>query len=220
MKKLLILAASAALTLTASATPVLVGAETSLQTILNNNVVGTSIDVNASQAANDEYFTASLDSSAYLLIEIAGYAPLNAFGIYELGTPSNKQQVFAGSDTGVSGPVTIAVPLSWSAFGFYLQNNTAGYTWYSDPTLNAGGGLDHFVAFQGTAGATLSNGATFDANDYIIAIEDLNLGDQDYNDMVVLVQNVTRVPDGGATLALLGIALCGVHFLRRKSTGK
>ena len=184
-----------------------------MQSILNARVVGTSIDVNANQVANDSYWTAELNPAAYLVIEVAGYAPNNAFGLYQAGTPSNKLQVFSGADSGMSGKVNIAVPLSWTAFGFYLENTTAGFTWYSDAALN--GGLDHFVAFQGAAGATLSN-ATFDANDYVLAIEDLNLGDQDYNDMVVLVQNVNSVPDGGMTVGLLGLGLCLMLFHRRK----
>lgn len=215
-KTLLVIATMAAAAVSASATPVLPGWETSLQTLLNNNVIGTSIDVNADQAANDEYFTPDADTGAYLLIEIAGYAPVNAFGIYQLGSPSTKQQIFAGSATAGSGRVTVTVPVAWSAFGFYLQNPNAGYTWYSDASLNSGGNNDHFVTYQGSAGATLTGGITFDANDYILAIEDVANGDKDYNDMVVLVQNVSRVPEGGTTIALLGLGILGIQAVRRR----
>jgi hypothetical protein len=114
--------------------------------------------------------------------------------------------------------------------GLYLTNSTQNFTWYSDSSLNAGGQLDHFVAFQGKQNAWINAGTTtrkwvsFDADDYVIAMEDLNLGDQDYNDMVVLVQNVKtvssappppqQVPDGGTTLLLLGASLCGMVALR------
>lgn len=212
MKKYLLIAALiAGSTLTSEATPILPGPETPLQSILDSNVSGTSINVNTDQVINDSYWTAGVNPAAYLVIEIAGYAGDNAFGIYQNGDPANKQQVFAGSASGPSGPVTIAVP--WSSFGFYLENTNVGFTWYSDPTLNGGG--DHFVTFEGATGATLS-GAAFGVNDYVLGIEDLNLGDQDYNDMVVLVQNVNTVPDGGSTIALLGLGLCGFSFLRRR----
>lgn len=213
--KLLLLVATAATAVTSYATTVLPGWETPLQSILDSRVVGTSVNVNSNQVAGDSYWTAELNPAAYLIIEIAGYAPNNAFGLYEAGSPGNKLEVFAGSVSGMSGQVSIAIPVGWSAFGFYLQNTAAGFTWYSDAALNAGGGQDHFVAFGGAAGATLS-GAAFDANDYVIAIEDLNLGDQDYNDMVVLVQNIQSVPEGGATIAFLGLGLVAIHSLRRK----
>jgi hypothetical protein len=216
MKKfLLLLSAVAASAVTASATPILVGSETSLQSIINSNVVGTSINVNTNQVANDSYWTGDSSSAAFLIIELAGYAPNNAFGIYQTGSPVNKHQVFAGSVNGPSGQIALAVPTTWSSFGFYIQNTSAGYTWYSDPALN--GGLDHFVAFQGAAGAHMGpslGNASFDANDYILGIEDLNLGDKDYNDMVVLVQNVNRVPDAGMTLAFLGLGIAGLCLLR------
>ena len=215
MKKIITIIAAAVSSLSAWATPILTGEETSLQSILNTRVVGTSIDVNANQVANDSYWNAELNPAAYLVIEVAGYAPNNAFGLYQAGTPSNKLQVFSGAASGMSGQVSIAVPLSWTSFGFYLENTTAGFTWYSDAALNGNGGLDHFVAFQGAAGATLSN-AAFDANDYVLAIEDLNLGDRDYNDMVVLVQNVNSVPDGGMTVGLLGLGVCLMLFHKRK----
>jgi len=215
MKKTIIAITVAATSFLSSwATPILPGDETSLQSILDARVSGTTIDVNANQLVSDSYWTAETNPAAYLVIEIAGYAADNAFGLYEGGTPSNKLQVFAGADSGMSGKVTVVVPLSWAAFGFYMENAVTGFTWYSDAALNAGG-LDHFVAFQGAEGATLS-GATFDSNDYVIAIEDLSLGDQDYNDMVVLVQNVNPVPDGGMTVALVGIALLGMLVRQRK----
>lgn len=201
----------------AYATPILPGPETPLQTIINSSVSGITIDVNANQVVSDAYWTAGTSPAAYMLIEIAGYAGQNTFGIYQQGSPANKQEIFAGSVSGPSGPVSIVVPTTWSSFGFYMSNPNVGFTWYSDDSLNAGGALDHFAFFQGTAGAMLS-GKTFDANDYIIAIEDLNLGDKDYNDMVVLVQNVNAVPEGGATLALLGLAATALAFVRRKLT--
>ena len=214
-KTLLLLVVTASAALTSYATTVLPGWETPLQTILDSRVVGTSIDVNADQSLDDSYWTANLNPAAYLVVEIAGYAATNAFGLYEVGSPSNKIEVFDGAATGMSGKVNIVVPTSWKAFGFYMQNSVIGFTWYSDAALNGDGAKDHFVAYQGATGATLGN-ASFGSSDYVIAIEDSNLGDQDYNDMVVLVQNVKPVPEGGATIAFLGLGLIAIHALRRK----
>jgi VPDSG-CTERM motif len=240
MKKYLLLALATISAVTGSATTILAGSETSLQTILDTSVSGLSINVNGSgaggQAASDSYWTSAGSTSAYMLVEIAGYAPNNVFGIYDK-TSGTKQVIFNGSASGGATSINIAIPASWSSFGFYLENTVNGnFTWYSDASKNAGS-RDHFVAFQGTTGATVNtlafdgnastnNYAAFDSNDYILAMEDLDLGDQDYNDMVVLVQNInpptidTRnpVPDGGTTIALAGLGLCGVALLRRKAT--
>lgn len=218
MKNLFFAAIAIASTMAVNATPVLPGPETPLQTILNNTIVGHSTNVNTDQAVDDEYWVAGTNPAAYLIIEIAGYAGSNTFGIFQNGTPANKVEVFAGSESSLTGPKTVLVPGSWASFGFYLSNNVHGFTWYSDPTLNSGGQQDHFVAYQGKNGSTLNlaTSVAYDSNDYILAIEDLNLGDKDYNDMVVLVQNVSPVPDAGATLALLGLSMTGVCALRRK----
>jgi hypothetical protein len=157
-----------------------------------------------------------------MVIEIAGYAPNNAFGIYQQGNMANKLEIFAGSAAAGASTGLINMPLGWTSFGFYLSNTTANFTWYSDASLNAGGGLDHFVTYQGIAGQTMTaSGITFGANDYLIGVEDLNLGDYDYNDMVVKVHLTPvptqhSVPDGGATFALMGVGLCTVVALRRR----
>lgn len=228
---LLTITAFAAAALSALGTPILPGLETPLQQIINDRVFNhTAINVNSNQVANDAYWQVSTPSTlnSYLLIEIAGYAGSNAFGIYNQLNPIQRLEVFSGGDSAPNTELSVAVPTGWSSFGFYLSNTPQNFTWFSDSSLNAGGQLDHFVAFQGQAGSWLNAGTTtqkwvaFDADDYVIAIEDLNLGDQDYNDMVVLVQNVRAapspppetVPDAGATILLLGASMGGVLALR------
>lgn len=219
MKKLLLLTSSLLAANLANATLVnLAGSEQNLQQI----VAGTSIDIVNGQLANDSYFSAPSLSGA-MVIEIAGNSPNNAFGIYEQGNMANKIEVFAGSATANAVSGLINLPLGWSAFGFYLANSTANYIWYSDAALNAGGGFDHFVTYKGIAGETMiASGITFGSNDYLIGIEDLNLGDYDYNDMVVkvsLTPTVTThnsVPDTGTTALLMGLGLGALVALRRR----
>ena len=220
MKKLLLLTASLFATLAAQATAINVSGANGEQP-LTQIVAGTTIDILNGQLASDSYFTAP-SLSANMVIEIAGYAPNNAFGIYQQGNTANKLQIFAGSAAAGASTGLINLPLGWTSFGFYLSNTTANLIWYSDASLNAGGGLDHFVTFQGIAGQTMTaSGITFGANDYLIGIEDLNLGDYDYNDMVVKVHltptpNQQSVPDGGATAALMGLGLGAIAALRRR----
>src|SRR6478609_3982827 len=139
MKKLILITTSLLAGLAANAATVvnLSGSEQNLQDI----VAGTSIDIATDQLANDSYFSAP-SLSGMMVIEIAGHAPNNAFGIYEQGNTANKYQVFAGAAG--AGATTALIDLStlvgWgsTSFGFYLKNTVANFTWYSDASLNAG----------------------------------------------------------------------------------
>lgn len=214
MKKLLLLSASLLAAFSAHATTVNLSGANGEQT-LQQIVAGTTINIASGQLSADSYFSAGSLSGA-MVIEIAGYAPNNAFGIYKLGSPGTKLQVFSGADGAGATSGLINLPAGWSSFGFYLANTSANFVWYSDASLNAGGGLDHFVTYQGVAGQTMTaSGITFGSNDYLIGIEDLNLGDYDYNDMVVKV-HLNSVPDSNATLALMGLGLAALVAVRRR----
>lgn len=215
MKSSILPLAAFALTLvSANATPVNVSGANGEQTL--QQIVGSSFNVNTAQLANDSYFTAT-SMSGKMIIELAGYAPDNAFGIYLKGSPAVQQQLFAGSAVAGNTAVIDVEALGWYEFGFFMRNITQGFIWYSDATLNAAGKLDHFVTFKGAASPVpATTGITLGANDYLIGIEDLNLGDWDYNDMVVKVSLVPRVPDTGATAALMGLGLAGLAILRRR----
>jgi hypothetical protein len=150
------------------------------------------------------------------VIEIAGYAGDNSFGIYKQGSPGTTLEIFSGAAGAGAATALINLPVGWTSFGFYLANTAAGFIWYSDASLNAGGGFDHFVTYKGIAGETMTaSGITFGSNDYLIGIEDLNLGDYDYNDMVVKV-HLNSVPDSNATLALMGLGLAALVAVRRR----
>ncbi len=210
----------------------------SLQGIINargNTLVNIGSD--ASQLSNgiggDALWTAAGSISSAMVIEVAGYAANNAFGIYNAADPSQMVQIFGGS---AAGGATASTAATFASFGFYLQNSVAGFTWYSDSSLNADG-LDHMVAYQGK-GETLNLGSdagapagsvAWDANSYLLGWEDLSLGDWDYNDMVLTVSNVglpgvsasslrdaASVPDAFPTVVLMGMAAGLLLIARRR----
>ncbi len=104
------LVATAALVASAGAfaapTVVLPGTETSLQTILNNlhsfpGSTSTAPDVMTGQANESGQFQieASGGSIATMVIEIAGLANSNTFGIYDVNNTSSTLELFAGAAT-------------------------------------------------------------------------------------------------------------------------
>jgi hypothetical protein len=187
----------------------------SLQGIINtrgNTLVNIQSDADQLDNGLDSHWTSTGANSANLIIEVAGYAPKNAFGIYNAANPTQRQVIFAGS--AAAGASTGFVPL-YETFGFYLSNLSAGFTWYSDSSLNSGGAKDHMVAYQGK-GEQLGSVA-WNSNTYLLGWEDLNLGDWDYNDMVVTISNVrpSSVPDSASTSLLLGLGMVALVATRR-----
>lgn len=160
-------------------------------------------------------------ASATIVLEIAGYSGANTFGFYDPADSSKKAQLFSGSDAAKSRVYVkfngtqlqssgnnrdwnnvIGGGFGSTTFGMYLQG-PAG-TFYSDPTMNPGGG-DNLVAYQGALGRTIKIGkinTAWDANSYVLGWEDLVLAssDHDYQDMVLLVsQIIPALPVAGAT---------------------
>lgn len=183
----------------------------------------------------DAHWTNVGQTSATLLLEIAGFANVNSFGIYDINDPANRLMVFSGPanrgarawinfapDGTVSittGNETRSVHFESTAFGFYLATG-GGNTFFSDSTLNPGD-IDRMYGYRGNgtrfiSGPVLRDGDAsndiFGASDAILAYEDLLNGDNDFQDFVVLVRGVQPIPlpaavwlFGGALFALRSV---------------
>jgi hypothetical protein len=216
-----------------------------LQGVLNNittaPVAGTSsVDVKTDMLGFDKFWAISGTggSVSTLIIELAGFANDNTFGIYDVAAPTNRVQVFGGTaGTGAQATVSIddtglvyinhvstgTILGSKNFFGFYLDttvNQGSGAIWHSDTSLNSDG-VDHLLAYQGTNTDTVKIGSwspgLWTDNEYILAWEDLRGGgDRDYTDFVVMVESVSPVPVPGAVLlGFLGLGYAGMR-LRKK----
>ena len=165
------------------------------------------------------------DFTATLLIERAGFAPHNTFGIYDINSMA-KLEIFSGPDHPTSGLFPTSKTISWNSgnasinggissvainqnsFGFYIttpQDN--GYTYYSEAAKNIDNSFDHLLTYNmdGLGGF-----------DYLLAWEDLfGGGDQDFADMVVGITDVSAVPLPAAVW-FFGTALLGLVSVGRR----
>lgn len=154
-----------------------------LQDVLDNITVGgsSSINVATDQLAPDENWniTGSGGSFSQLIIELAGFAGINKFGVYDSSNFSNRVEIFSGAAdagdtatlqlidlggglfqvlaiyTDIANPLTPTINtgiFGSETFGFYLDSTgggAAGGLWYSDTSLNVDG-VDHMAAYRGT----------------------------------------------------------------------
>ena len=247
-RKILVLAVVAAtLGLATNASAVVFGdGGVALQGVFNQITLGpnpgvSSINVNTDQVGFDEVWdiTGTGGSISSIIIELAGYAGTNTFGVYDPFSPGTRVQIFDGAaSTGSQAALSIQADGSVfvnfvdtgidftdpNAFGYYLDSTLGanGGLWYSQTALNSDG-MDHMAAYQGKNIDTIQIGSLASGlwtnNEYALAWEDLDFdigSDADYTDFVVMVESAMPVPEPG-TVVLFGLGLLGLGVsIRRK----
>jgi hypothetical protein len=147
--------------------------------------------------------------------------------LLERGTIENQQFTKHGVTTG---PLPDGFMLT-DTFG--KEGDNALQRWYADASENPFGARDHFLAFSIEDDALLSvfnekfetnyNAAIDDV--WMIAFEDLNLGDADYNDLVAVIArpgdlNPVPVPASGVLLISALGTMAWLPKLRQRSAKK
>ena len=196
-----------------------------------NAIYGTSFTASSGAGGMDalqvtENGVFSLAASAASVYYVARYAAHDQrFGYYtNPGSPTGDYTVSGGGTSGDfnhlfdiftngvlildnSGP---SGTINSSPFGFYLNSPAGGADiWFSETGLNWGV-QDHFVMYN----AVDSNGNII-ANRFLIAWEDLALGDADYNDLVLEI-TFNPIPEP-STMVLILMGIGGVAMRRRFS---
>ncbi len=182
-----------------------------------------------------ETFNSALGMDAQIDFEAhyAGFAQrfgyyVNADGNLPTGDPSTGVSngefvhlfdVVNPGNTVIPGPTaTISgADLAGNGIGFYDNAPLGGArTWYSETGLNFDG-FDHMIVYHGIGLDGMGNVVILE-NEFIIAFEDRrNLGDGDYNDLVVRITfpEDDRIIPEPATAGLLVLGLAGMMLRRR-----
>jgi hypothetical protein len=219
-------------------------AEMTIQEVFNSITVGPNPGVSSVHdpadrivEGTDSYWSiqGTGTSAATVLIELAGNAPFNSFGVFDEANPQNFVQIFAGAAVqGDQAAISIkadgSIYLNFvdtgkdfaaNLFGYYLDTGNLNQNlnrFYSDTTLN-GDQVDHMYAYQGKGDTiqipSLAQGK-WSADEYALAFEDTQGGgDMDHNDFIALVESVNPVPVPAALLlGFLGLGVAGLKLRR------
>jgi hypothetical protein len=185
-------------------------------------------------AAQDAVWNPPGETAATIIIELAGFAANNVFGIYDPQDPLAKQVTVFTGGASIGDSATIQLVANGSGFdvrinntpqsmfasnefGFFLQTPQQ-HTFFSQAQLNSDS-ADHMYAYQGAGQLFVAGplaGLAFATSMYLLAFEDLLIpqGDEDYQDFVVAV-NFVPIPLP-AGIWLLGSALAWFAALSRR----
>lgn len=225
-----VLTAAPAFAASVNVRPVTLGSP-SLQNVLDSiTASGPGIDAVADQSGRALFHSeASGGSVATFIIELAGFASANTFGIYENGDTANRAEIFGGSDTAgdqafvsfmANGDIkvnNIVVASNFGrTFGFYITTPQQN-TFFTEDDEN--GGNAQALVFVGDDETMIEipgfQQGLFTDSHVIVAFEDLALpgGDKSYDDLVVMIESVHAAPVPAAALA--GIPMLGLMGLRQ-----
>jgi hypothetical protein len=99
----------------------------------------------------------------------------------------------------------------------FITEGVCTVSWVDNTTCIAGGGS--ILAFLEAGGAGGFDDAFFTGRSEIYIIKDIGVSEETGH-ISIFTQSFHRVPDGGSTLALLGLGLVGLRSLRQRFTGR
>lgn len=205
-------------------------AEKSLQTILDENILGGSLDAETDQSTAETWTTAEFDVDSYLITMIKGDA--GTLGIYSAITGAEYDLALTGNSVsfeiydgalylyGSANPIDNAFGES---FGFYWKNTSSNYMSYTEDSENAYGygddenimALSYLVPDGFRVNTARGEGLASGNNDWILAFEDRPNLDGDFNDAVFYVEDMTPTPEP-TTVMLFGLGVLGMGAVSRK----